>query len=161
MLKSFLKCRVYHCLKTDSNLKTNGFIFRLCKDLIDLRGFVFYTLSCSSLIPIHICLCVCGGSMTWTAIRSPVFRSRNRPRCQWSPWLPVWMTERWKRSWRSAKGCRRRFSGYERRTNRSGWGCVFVFCIFAHSRLVLSICVKTRVDRLRLTILNNPEACFN
>lgn len=51
MLKSFLKCRVYHCLKPDSNLKTNGFIFSLCKDLINLRG-------CSSLIPIHICLCV-------------------------------------------------------------------------------------------------------
>lgn len=79
-----------------------------------------------------------GRSMKWKAIRyPPVSQSRNHPHCLWSPWPPVWMMERWRRSWRNVKDCRRRCSGYERRTNRSGWVCL----LNAFSQILLSAIV--------------------
>lgn len=53
-------------------------------------------------------LCLCepdfGHSMKWKAIRyPPVSQSRNHPHCLWSPWPPVWMMERSRRSWRNVK----------------------------------------------------------
>ena len=45
----------------------------------------------------------------------------STPCCPSQP-VPRWMTERWRRSWRSASGCRWRCRGYGKKTNRSGWG---------------------------------------
>ena len=44
----------------------------------------------------------------------------SSPRCPSQP-VPRWMTARWRRSWRSASGCRWRCRGYGKKTNRSGW----------------------------------------
>lgn len=45
--------------------------------------------------------------------------------CSPSRPAPRWMTERWRRSWKSASGCRWKCRGYEKKINRSGWVC---FC---------------------------------
>lgn len=103
--------------------------YPLLKLLSKTDSWLFYGCIC-----LWLCLSVCvcepdfGHSMKWKAIRyPPVSQSRNHPHCLWSPWPPVWMMERSRRSWRNVKDCRRRCSGYERRTNRSGW--VFAICI--------------------------------
>lgn len=44
----------------------------------------------------------------------------STPHCPSQP-VPRWTTERWRRSWRSASGCRWRCRGYGKKTNRSGW----------------------------------------
>lgn len=49
----------------------------------------------------------------------PLLRPSTR-HCPSRP-APRWTTVRWRRSWRSASGCRWRCRGYGKKTNRSGW----------------------------------------
>lgn len=49
----------------------------------------------------------------------PLLRPSTR-HCPSRP-APRWTTARWRRSWRSASGCRWRCRGYGKKTNRSGW----------------------------------------
>lgn len=65
---------------------------------------------------------------------------------------PRWMMARWRRSWKSASGCRWRCRGYGKKTCRSGW-VTFVILSMWHGQFVWHHLIITLSENILLLFL--------